>query len=351
MQLSENINEMTDDEISRFIFYPGFSTRREISEISGRGVGMDVVKENIQKLKGTIQVASEEGRGTQFTIRIPLTLASVRALLFSCGGQIFAVGLNEISEIIRPDADSITGDHQDTLRLKDEILPLYHMNELLMADRQPSEPFLPHENPVTLVVETGGKRAVLAVDALVGQREIVIKSLGSHLGHVKGISGATVLGDGRVVPILNVEELLWHQSAGMEIPGSINQPSEKPLEIMVVDDSISIRQVVSRLMEDQGWSVQTAKDGLDALEQLTTSRPDLIVLDIEMPRMNGYEFLGSLKARSDYQDIPVVMLTSRTAEKHREKAMTLGARGFVVKPFNDHELVRLILQLTGNKSS
>ena len=201
-----------------------------------------------------------------------------------------------------------------------------------------------------LVVETGGGRAVLVVDTLVGQREIVIKSLGSHLGHVKGISGATVLGDGRVVPILNIEELLWQRTAEMENPDSSSQTSEKDLEIMVVDDSVSIRQVVSRLMEDQGWKVQTAKDGLDALEKLRESRPNLIVLDIEMPRMNGYEFLGNFRTQSGYENIPVVMLTSRTAEKHREKAFALGAKGFVVKPFNDDELVRLIMQLTNGLS-
>ena len=352
MQLSGNINEMSDDDIAHFIFYPGFSTRQEISEVSGRGVGMDVVKENIRKLKGVIQVASDEGRGTQFTIRIPLTLATIRALLFTASGQTFAIGLNEISEVIHPDPDSVTGSNQDSLRLKDEILPLYHMNELLMKDSRQDGSSPLKESPVALVVETGGKRAVLVADTLVGHREIVIKNLGTHLGQVKGISGATVLGDGRVVPILNVEELLGSQTAVIESSGSDHYASsENPLEIMVVDDSVSIRQVVSRVMENQGWKVQTAKDGLDALEKLTQCRPNLIVLDIEMPRMNGYEFLRNIRARPVYEDTPVVMLTSRTAEKHREKAIALGADGFVIKPFNDNELVRLILQLTSSRSN
>ena len=346
MQLSEKSNEMTNDEISRFIFYPGFSTRDEISEVSGRGVGMDVVKENIRALKGMIQVTSEEGRGTQFTIRIPLTLATVRALLFTTGGQTFAIGLNEITEIIRLDPDTVIGPHQDSLKLQNEILPLFHMAELLKAGQENNNSSSLNKNPVTLVVETGSGRAVLAVDTLVGQREIVIKSLGSHLDHVKGISGATVLGDGRVVPILNIEELLWHRTAEIKSPDSSGLATEKALAIMVVDDSVSIRQVVSRLMEAQGWKVYTAKDGLDALEKLRERRPNLILLDIEMPRMNGYEFLGNFRAQSEYKDIPVVMLTSRTAEKHREKAITLGAKGFVAKPFNDDEMVQLIRQLT-----
>ena len=350
MQLAENISEMTNDDVTRFIFYPGFSTRDEISEVSGRGVGMDVVKENIRDLKGSIQAASQDGHGTHFTIRIPLTLATVRALLFTTGGQTFAIGLNEISEIIRLDPNTVMGPHQDSLRLKNEVLPLYHMAELLNTDQWVNDASSLDKNPVTLVVEIGDRRAVLVVDTLVGQREIVIKNLGSHLRHVKGISGATVLGDGRVVPILNIEELLWHQSADQTKPSSSGHTAEKPLEIMVVDDSVSIRQVVSRLMQDQGWQVQTAKDGLDALEKLRASRPNLIVLDIEMPRMNGYEFLGNFRAQSGYEDIPVVMLTSRTAEKHRAKAFSLGAKGFVVKPFNDDEFVRLIQQLTNRPS-
>jgi len=342
MLLADNVEVLSKDELAQLIFYPGFSTRVKISELSGRGVGMDVVKENIQNLKGVIQVVSEEGQGTQFAIRIPLTLAAVRALLFTAGGQTFAIALNEISEIIRLNTENVLGPSKDALRLNDEVLPLFNMLELLNA-KSASTP----QYPVTLVVESGGKRYALVIDALVGQREIVIKSLGTHLRYVKGISGATIMGDGSVVPILNIDEMVLPQAAATE--NSIADEGlmiERPLEIMVVDDSVSIRQVVSRLMEDQGWKVQTAKDGVDALEKLRESHPDLIVLDIEMPRMNGYEFLGALKAQAGYEDIPVVMLTSRTAAKHREKAMALGARGFMVKPYNDDDFIRLIHQLT-----
>jgi chemosensory pili system protein ChpA (sensor histidine kinase/response regulator) len=347
MQLMDNADELSEDELCRFIFYPGFSTRSDISEISGRGVGMDVVKENIQSLKGVIRVASEERQGTQFTIRIPLTLAAVQALLFTVGGQTYAVALNEISEIIRLNPENVLGPHQDALKLNDEVLPLFRMEELLSAKKRDTDSAPTSEYPITLVVETGGKRGTLVIDSLVGQREIVIKSLGSHLRYVKGISGVTIMGDGSVVPILNIEEFLWSETSGIKTTGVDKELMEKPLEIMVVDDSVSIRQVVSRLMEDQGWKVHTAKDGIDALEKLMESRPDLIVLDIEMPRMNGYEFLGAIKTQPGNENIPVVMLTSRTAEKHRDKAMALGARGFVIKPYNDDEFIGLIRQLTG----
>ena len=351
MRLSENVDKMSDDELSQFIFYAGFSTRSEISEISGRGVGMDVVKENIQNLKGVIRVGSEKGKGTKFTIRIPLTLAAVQALLFSVCGQTYAIALNEISEIIRLNPKNILGPYQDALKHNEEVLPLFYLVDLLNPGKRDIESAPTEEHPVTLVVETGARRGSLVIDTLVGQKEIVIKSLGSHLRHVKGVSGATIMGDGSVIPILNLGELLWSQTAlSADIDTDPELILERPLTIMVVDDSVSIRQVVSRLMEDQGWKVLTAKDGIDALDRLSERRPDLIVLDIEMPRMNGYEFLGALKAQVGLDDIPVVMLTSRTAVKHREKAKALGAKGFMVKPYNDDEFVRLILKLTGRGS-
>jgi len=351
MRLSDSVHAMSVDELSQFIFYPGFSTREEISEISGRGVGMDVVKENIQDLKGVIRVASEKGQGTKFTIRIPLTLAAVQALLFTVGGQTYAIALNEIGEIIRLDPQNILGPNQDALRINDEVLPLFHMADLLGARKKSAESVSPGEYPITLVVETGGRRGTLVIDSLVGQKEIVIKSLGSHLRYVKGVSGATIMGDGSVIPILNVDELLGCQTKILaETHTDKELIIERPLNIMVVDDSVSIRQVVSRLMKDQGWKVQTAKDGLDALDRLSESRPDLIVLDIEMPRMNGYEFLSAIKAQGGFEDIPVVMLTSRTVAKHRDKANALGAKGFIVKPYDDDEFVGLILKLTGRFS-
>ncbi|MFP4350599.1 MAG: response regulator, partial [Desulfococcaceae bacterium] len=186
-----------------------------------------------------------------------------------------------------------------------------------------------------------------------GQQEIVIKSTGSHLRYVRGISGVTILGDGSVVPILNLPELIGEQ-AGLSTarpdtrfePAETAPQSKGPLSVLVVDDSVSIRQVVSRLIEAQGWRARTANDGIDALEKLGRARPDVIVLDIEMPRMNGYEFLSALNSTSEYRDIPVVMLTSRTTGKHRERALSLGAKGFAAKPFNNEEFVDLILKLT-----
>ena len=351
MNLADNLNEMTEDELAPLIFFPGFSTRGKISEVSGRGVGMDVVQENIQDLKGTIKVVSEKGQGAEFTIRIPLTLAAVRALLFSAGGHTYAIALNEISEIVRLNPNLILGPHKEVIRLNDEILPLFYLTELLQTGQRK-----PENDPIlidllALVLETEGGRAALIIDKLVGQQDIVIKSLGSHLRHVKGISGATILGDGSVVPILNVAELLWSENRiGENTHYNVDMIEENPLKIMVVDDSVSIRKVVSRLLEEQGWSVQTASDGMEALEKLRESRPDLIVLDIEMPRVNGFEFLTSFKNLDGCETIPVIMLTSRTAAKHRQKAIALGAKGFVAKPFNNDEFIQLISKIANTEA-
>ncbi len=352
-KLTESVDLMDNDELNKFIFQSGFSTRRKISKISGRGVGLDVVRENIRDLKGVIRIASERGQGTEFIIRIPLTLAAVRALLFSIKGRTLALPLNDISEIMRIKPDNIITHPQPAVRIGDEMLPFYHLAAILNIAEHDLEIASPKDNPLVLIVNSAGRRNVLVIDYLIAQREIVIKSTGSHLRYVKGISGVTIMGDGSVVPILNIDALLGAESVVAEAVTSdyalSGQPSAKALEIMIVDDSVSIRQVVSRLMEDQGWRVQTAKDGIDALEKLRDLHPDLIVLDIEMPRMNGYEFINALKTQPGYGDIPVVMLTSRTAAKHREKAAALGVKGFIVKPYNDNEFINLITEVTSFK--
>jgi chemosensory pili system protein ChpA (sensor histidine kinase/response regulator) len=184
-----------------------------------------------------------------------------------------------------------------------------------------------------------------------GQREIVIKSLGTHLRYVKGVDGATVMGDGQVVPILNIADLL--KSGPVEQPRAVRSEHaehapQRPLEILVVDDSVSVRTVVARLMQRQGWQVRTAKDGVEAIERLHIRKPDLIILDVEMPRMNGYEFMSSLRAQDAFKETPVIMLTSRASAKHRKKAEALGVNGFMTKPYGDEEFIALVRQLSQN---
>ncbi|QTA80385.1 Two component system response regulator/histidine kinase, CheW domain-containing [Desulfonema limicola] len=341
---------VSEQELAALIFKPGLSTSDKISQVSGRGVGMDVVRENIHELKGTVKVASQQDTGTQFTIRIPLTFAAVRALLFTLSGQVLAIALNEIKEIIRVEPQNLITSPVRAIKTSEKILPLYSLKHFINSREKEGDASVNNYNPIVLVTGTGNDRKAIEIDSLIGQQEIVIKSTGSHLRYVKGISGVTIIGDGNVVPILNIPELIGKSSdhsagTGTEIFDH-GIMAEKSLSIMIVDDSVSIRQVVSRLIEDQGWKFRIAKDGIDALEKLQDGIPDLILLDVEMPRMNGYEFLSALGAEPSYKNIPVVMLTSRVTEKHREKALALGAREFVAKPYNDNEFIELILNVT-----
>ncbi len=349
--LSEE-DRITKEDLAAIIFKPGFSTCDSISEVSGRGVGMDVVRENIQAIKGSIKVSSETGKGTSFTIRIPLTLTAIRALLFKIKKRIFCIPLTEVKEIIRAKDENLILKPKKVFKTGNDVLPLHFLDEILKIGKKGEDQAGKKFHPVILIVGTDEKREAIAVDALVGQKEIVIKSTGSHLKYVKGIAGVTIMGDGSVVPILNIPELIGmdtREAARVYDKGDIPEPvteSIKPLSIMVVDDSASIRKAVSRLFVQQGWEVKTAKDGIEAFELLAKEKPDLIVLDIEMPRMNGYEFLKIKKKKHEYRHIPVVMLTSRATAKHRDKAIALGARGFVFKPFKNEEFIELILELT-----
>jgi chemosensory pili system protein ChpA (sensor histidine kinase/response regulator) len=351
---ASKLDRMTREDLAEMVFLPGFSTRQAVSQMSGRGVGMDVVKENIAALKGRVQVeTSAEDQGTTFQIRIPLTLAVMRALLFTVAGRLYATALYDIKEIKRvnpqdiSDRNGVSGRSGASIKIGERTLPFFRLSDYLAGGPAQNPSADPQTWPLVMVIDTGAWQGSVAIDQMYNQREIVIKNLGTHLRRVKGIAGATVLGDGRIAPILNLEELLTTQAAQPDKPGRPAQPvMQKPLEIMVVDDSVSVRTVVSRLMQRQGWKVQTAKDGVEAMERLHTYCPDLVVLDIEMPRMNGYEFLSAFRAQAEFKATPVVMLTSRAASKHQDKAKALGANGFMTKPYEDGDFISLVKRLT-----
>lgn len=348
-----DLDTLSEDKLADMIFYPGFSTRRDISAVSGRGIGLDVVKENITALKGTVNVEkSAKEAGTTFRIRIPLTLAVMRALLFTVNDRLFAAALNDIKEILRVPSKALMDKQGKAVKIGERVLPLHYLTDILTGPGPTHKRKITPMHPLALVIDTGTWQGAVVIDSMFSQREIVIKDLGSHLHHVQGIAGATVMGDGKVVPIVNFEELFSSESAPPRTAERVQLDElNRPLEIMVVDDSVSVRTVVSRLMQRQGWGVQIAKDGVEALEQLQGYRPDLIVLDIEMPRMNGYEFMSALRSQENFKDLPVIMLTSRAAKKHRVKARNLGVNGFVVKPYEDEEFLALVKRLTGGSAN
>ncbi|KJS33639.1 MAG: hypothetical protein VR64_02625 [Desulfatitalea sp. BRH_c12] len=348
-QPDEDVAGMSEASLADWVFQSGFSSRQTISEVSGRGVGLDVVKENIRDLKGNVRIEkSGSGLGTTFCITLPLTTAVMQALLFEAGGRRYATALYDIEQILRVDPKEISGQEHKTITIGGRSLPFYCLSEHMRDGLSEIQTGGTASLPLVLIVAAQSWKGAVAIDRMSGQREVVIKNLGAHLRHVQGVAGATVMGDGKVVPILNLAELLEGEAAKQPTSGYANRHQiQKPLEIMVVDDSVSVRTVVARLMQRQGWHVQTAKDGVEAIERLHTRQPDLIVLDVEMPRMNGYEFMSSMRSQATFKNIPVIMLTSRAAQKHREKAKALGVKGFMTKPYVDEEFVALVKQLGG----
>jgi chemosensory pili system protein ChpA (sensor histidine kinase/response regulator) len=367
---SAEAETMSAQELWALIFTPGFSTAETVSEISGRGVGMDVVHTTVQKLKGTIVIDSQPQVGTTFTIRLPLTLAVTRSLMVKANGQTFAIPLDVVSQIMRLEMSKVERiGKEPVIRLGGKVYPLLMLSRLLNL-RQTSDEVSPR--PPALLLSVEGKEIVVIVDQLLGGREVVIKTLGNHLRKIHGVMGATLMGDGEVVLILNLAELLrgtvralprraltnttettaQSTSASGEMIASVtSHPKPKALNqtltIMIVDDSPSVRRVSSNMVKNIGWIPTLAKDGLDALEQLQASEtpPDLILLDIEMPRMDGYQFLGSVRSLPAYRNLPVVIVSSRSSEKHRQKAFDLGATEYLVKPYQEDNVITLIRRL------
>lgn len=351
-------NNLTDKELFSFLFFPGFSTAQQISEISGRGVGLDVVKTTVSKMKGTIGLDSQIGKGTTFTIRLPLTLAVIKVILVKSGEQTLAVPLSSVTRILRIEENQLENIGQRVfLRLEDEseIYPLHHLSDLLKLGQHNSETF---ERMPVLIVNLGSGTIALVVDKLLEAKEIVVKSMGSLLKKVFGVFGATLMGDGTVVMIVNPNELLKDttnrssQLRKIESFLPVSQAKNRTLNILIVDDSLSMRRTLSELVKIMGWNSTEAKDGVEALEiiQSLAIKPDIIILDIEMPRMDGYELTSVLRTDVSCQHIPIVMLTSRSEEKHRRKAFEVGATEYLVKPYEEETLINIITKLSTRAS-
>lgn len=341
---------LPDAEVQSLVFQPGFSTAAAVTEVSGRGVGLDVVKSKVHQLEGTVEIESHLGAGTVFTLRLPLTLAVIRALLVRAAGQTFALPLTGVTQILRlePTETHKIGT-QPFLKLGKSMYPLIWLSRALnLPATGRDEP----ARPPVIVMRAGGREVGLVVDTLLGGREIVLKTLGSHLRRVHGVAGATLLGDGSVVLVVNPSDLVRDEDARPEFkpqaPKAVIPSRNHALNILIVDDSPSVRRVVAQLMQSAGWVPTQAKDGIEALEILNHSAqlPDLILMDVEMPRMDGYELLATVRAQPAWKALPVVMVTSRSGDKHRTKAMELGASAYLVKPYQDELLLRKIRELT-----
>jgi chemosensory pili system protein ChpA (sensor histidine kinase/response regulator) len=348
------VEQMTDEDLASLIFKEGFSIKTQVTAISGRGVGMDVVAHAVDRLNGSVEVLSVPNKGVEFIFLLPITVAQFPALLVRFAQQHFAVPMRDISRVFRL---GVEDSRKKVFEMDGEMLSLLRPDEIMglqRSERTGADIFVSEENPLVLAVDVGDRRGLLVTDAIIGKRDVIFKNLGSHLHNVPCVSGATIMGDGSLVPILNTEDLLGREKISVHARGEAGMAAskeKKSFHVLVADDSISVRKVLARLIRSQGWNLTLAIDGVDAMEKIRENKPDLVLLDIEMPRMVGFEVLQSLQSQTAYREIPVLMLTSRSAGKYRDKAAELGARGFVTKPFQEEELMALIrdfaLQPTG----
>lgn len=350
---------VTDRDLTELIFAPGFSTATEVTELAGRGVGMDVVRAELASFGGRIAVASESGRGTRFTLYLPLTLAVTQVVLATAGTRRYAIPAGMVEQVrrLRPAVilPALSAGSIDLPPLGQVVLrPL---GQLL------GEEAVRHhvkQVPVALL-RSGEDRLAVAVDDISSSQEVVVKNVGAQVSRLAGILGATILGNGEIVLIINPVQLIARAPepvpvslppalpvAGADAAGgagaaALDAPvAAGPAVVMVVDDSLTVRRVTQRLLERNGYDVMLAKDGVDALRQLQDRLPDVMLVDIEMPRMDGFDLTRNLRSGAATRSIPILMITSRTAEKHRSMAFELGVNEYLGKPYQEDELLGLI---------
>ena len=341
--------KLSDHDALQFILQSGFSTADEVTQVSGRGVGMDVVDSEIKQLGGLLNIDTVQGKGVEFTIRLPLTLAINQALLVSAGEDVFAVPLASIEGVVRLNGYELQlfyDSNNSLYEFNGVEFELKHLGGLLTG-YQPDYSKQLQLFPV-LLVRVGDQHFALHVDDMLGRREIVVKPVGLQIGAVRGIAGATILADGRVVLILEMSALVAGESLfkphkPVEIEAEPVVETKKT--IMVVDDSITIRKITERMLKRYGIEVVLAKDGVDATSQLQDNIPDLMLLDIEMPRMDGFEVATFVRNDARLKDIPIIMITSRTGAKHKEKAMKIGVNQYLGKPFQEDDLLSNINEI------
>ncbi|MDL2339590.1 MAG: response regulator, partial [Pseudomonadota bacterium] len=352
---------LSDGDLANLIFTPGFSTADKVTELSGRGVGMDVVRSEVNAIGGRIETATSFGQGTGFKLVLPLTTAVTQVVMVRCGQLIVGVPSPLIGSVRRVPVAEIEQAHlSGGFTVDDSVLPFFWLGALLQTSARSAEPA--GRTCQVLVVRSASQRVVVHVDDVVGNEEVVVKNLGPQLSRMPGLAGMTLMASGDVVLIYNPVALatLYGKSArestlaALRAPGygiadvsadAIAAQSLAPL-VLVVDDSLTVRRVTERMLLREGYRVMLAKDGLDALEQLAREKPAIVLSDIEMPRMDGFDLVRNLRADPRLQDLPVIMITSRIAQKHRDYAAQLGVEHYLGKPYSEEDLLALIAQCT-----
>jgi chemosensory pili system protein ChpA (sensor histidine kinase/response regulator) len=367
MFTADEAETLSRRELLDLLLRPGFSTSSRRTELAGRGVGLDVVRANVTNLNGEIEIETEKGIGTRFTLKVPLTLIISQALFVQCGEQTFAFPLGFVEEIRRIRVSEIdeAGGKLIT-KVRDVLTEVVRFDEALGLPR-----LLPVNGYLRLVlVNVGGRQVGVVVEEVLRKDEIVIKNLGEYLRNVKLFPGATIAPDGSLILLVDVNRLIMGESierrplttamnaarlflpgatavARGEIPAAAVDRVEKEKLVVLVDDSISVRKFVGRMLEKAGYRVKLACDGLEALEVATSNDCDLVITDLEMPRTNGYELMLHLRQTPSTSTVPVMVVTSRAGSKHRDRALKEGAAAFMVKPVQEESFIAQVAELIG----
>ncbi|MCW9029974.1 MAG: response regulator, partial [Gammaproteobacteria bacterium] len=342
--------KLSDDELTRLIWLAGFTTRDTTTQVSGRGIGMDAVYNQIAAMKGTISINSENNKGCTVELRLPVTLISVHAILVKLRKQTIAVSNRGIGQILSPGDGQLKQENNEyTYHLKDEVYNAFDIETLLHQPRDQRNNDR-EERSVLIVNDETGRQYAVTVEHIIANQDLIVKQLGAFIPDIIGIEGATILGDGSVAPVLDIPGLI-RTAATSEISPLIEQRLAEAENIkdnlvaLVVDDSLSARRSLAEFVKDIGYDVRMARDGIEALEVIETKIPDIILVDLEMPRMNGLELTSHIRSKSATKDIPVIMITSRSTEKHREMADAAGVNNYLTKPFAEDELLENIQNL------
>ncbi|MCK5719613.1 MAG: response regulator, partial [Thiomargarita sp.] len=342
--IKEN-QEVSEHELARLILKSGFSTKTGVTQVSGRGVGMDVVHTNIRQMKGTLDIHSETGNGTNILIKLPMTLVTVHVLIVRVGDRSFGIQTNHLEQALAQGSGKFHKIGEEvSLKMGKNFYKIKSLAKLLhIADAQ--EITEQERRPIILVHEETEIIAVL-VDELLDTHNLVMKTMGKYVAKIRGVAGAAILGNGSLIPLLDLPELLSSPTQ-MIIPALDTTETSEVIQasiprIMIVDDSLSVRKSLSLLVEDAGFEVSLAKDGLEAVEMIAEVRPNVMLVDMEMPRMNGLELTAHVRSNQATKKIPIFMITSRTTEKHREQAKSAGVNAYLTKPYQENELLSLI---------
>lgn len=347
MATAEELEKMDEKDIVNYVFISGFSTSRFVTDVSGRGVGMDVVRSQIESLKGQVVISTQKGVGTMLHLELPLTIAIIHALLLKSGGRTFGIPLSAVEEIARVSLQEIQSvENKKAFQLRDHIVPIVRLDDTLGI---PVSSISNKADATIVIISSLYGRVGFLVDGLVGKEEIYIKNLGSHLGKLKNVSGATMLRTGEIVIVLDPVDLVVSSKMATIRPTLIEEEEEtgrRKQKLLVVEDSMTTRELIRPMLEGEGYEVETAVDGLDGIEKISLQNFDLIVSDVEMPRMNGLEMCRFLRENESYKDIPLIFVTVRGSEEEKRKGIEVGAQAYITKGrFDQSNLLATISRL------